>query len=148
MKRPDLLTVLCLALTVLCGGLLVCGFFFAPSALRLYVESTGRPESIIPDILRTFYAAAPFALGGMFVLAVLLVGIMRGEIFVRRNAVLLRVLALCAAAASVLCAAVGWRYLPLLLCAGVGFFLSVIVAVLSRLFFAAAEIKAENALTI
>ncbi len=148
MKRADLLTFLCLALTVLCGGLLVCGFFFAPSALRLYAERTGRPESIIPGILTAFYAAAPFALAGMCFLAVLLTGILRGEVFVRRNAVLLRFLALCALIASAVCAAVGWRYLPLLLCAFVGFFLSVIVAVLSRLFFAAAEIKAENALTI
>ena len=68
--------------------------------------------------------------------------------FERVNACLLRGIGCCAFLATVLCVALGFRYLPLLFCAAAGLFLSLILAVLSRLFDAAARIKAENELTI
>lgn len=142
------MTVLCFAFTVLVCIVLVTGMFCIRWAVESYIAATGRPESIIGDLVRAYYFCAPPALAGLLLLCQLLSNILKGRIFERVNAFLLRGIGCCAFLATVLCVALGFRYLPLLFCAAAGLFLSLILAVLSRLFDAAARIKAENELTI
>jgi len=148
MKEGRGYTVLCLAFAIVIMLVLIAGMFLMPAAMRLYIKITERPEAIIPGVLRTYYFVAPPTVGGLVLLCKLLLNMLNGEVFEVKNAKLLRLICIFAVIASLLCVVLGCRYLPIVICAVAGVFISLILAVLSRLFYAAAKIKAENELTI
>lgn len=147
-KGGKILTVLCFVFTALVCLVLFVGLFGISRAVDSYITATGRPEIIAGDLVRAYYFCAPVTLVGLLLMCRLLIKILAGRVFEQGNTWLLRGICWCASLASVVCFVFGASYLPLLICAVAGVFIALILAVLSRLFDAAARIKAENELTI
>ncbi len=148
MKRNHTFTVVLFAFTVLAMAVLFVGLFFIPHAMAFYCGYTGRPEAIIPGVVRAYYFVTPPTVVGLGFLCVILRNILRGEVFASKNVATLRVIGLLAFVAALCCGIFGYRYLPIVICGVAGLFISLILAVLSELFAVACRIKDENDLTV
>ncbi|MBE6641144.1 MAG: DUF2975 domain-containing protein [Ruminococcaceae bacterium] len=148
MRHNNVLTKFLFGFTVLTMAVLFAGLFCFPQFMSFYCGYTERPEAIIPGVLRAYYFVTPPTLVGLGFLCALLRNIIRGQVFEKKNVMLLRNIGLLAFVAALFCGVFGYRYLPVIICGVAGLFVSLILAVLAELFAVACRIKDENELTI
>ena len=99
-------------------------------------------------VLTAYYLCLPFALLAVFVLFVLLLRILRGEVFVRSNIIAISILSWCCIVAAVITFAAAFFYIPFSLLTAAAVFIALILRVIKNVFDVAVSLKAENDLTI
>ena len=109
---------------------------------------TEKVENVTRTVLITFYACLPFAAVTLFSLVRLMFNIFRGRVFIRRNAAYLFAVAFCCFGVFITSAAIGFRYLPIMLISGVLLIVGIMLVVMANVMSAAAALREENDLTI
>ena len=133
-------------ITVLFGVLLFALMFLAPSALRWYFGS--QPEPLFSAILWAFYLCCPAAWTTLVGIFILMNNIIRGDIFIKQNIFLMRLLSWCCALVALICFVGGFWYVGLFIFSLGAAFMMLILRVLKSVMARAAELKNENDLTI
>lgn len=119
-----------------------------PVLLRWYAGFRPLIDSARYAILLAFYPCAISAALALFHMDRLLVTILAGQIFIRKNVSRIRTIRWCCAAISLVCLPATFFYMPLGFMVMIMAFLALVITVLVRVMTAAVEIREENDLTI
>ena len=141
-----------LVICVLSAVLLIALLFTFPAVFEWLITKSGSSADYIVRTVKhvstAFYIVSPFAALSLFLLIIMLVNIIKENVFVKSNVTCLNLLSLCCFAASAVCAVFTRYYTSL---GTVTFILAVVgllVRVVMNVIGAAVEIKRENDLTI
>lgn len=110
--------------------------------------ATEKVENVTRIVLITFYACLPFAVAALYSLIRLTYNIFRGKVFIRRNVAYLFAVAFCCFGVFITSAAIGYRYLPIMLISGVLLIVGIMLVVVANVMSAANALREENDLTI
>jgi hypothetical protein len=141
LKLSRIMTILFLLLTLaVIPGL--------PSILSWYIGYAGKNSEIYHRLLYTLWAATIPALAALICLGRLLKNIDRGQIFVRHNVKLLRILSWCCFAAAGVFLVTSLYYVTGLLIVISASFMGLILRVVKNVIAQAVELKEESDLTV
>ncbi len=146
---------LSIAVCFLCTGVLTVGLFLGPWAVKMWFtvfrgwSADGEAlQKMLALFKWCFYPCAVFAYITLYSLLRLLFNIKNDTIFSRSNVVYLRRISWCCLAVSLITFIGGVQYLPFLFVAFAAAFVGLMLRVVKNVMQNAAEIKAENELTI
>ena len=141
------LSIVSLALAVL--------LIFGPKLFEMYMVSyrgfsaDGEAFSMLKKVFGIcFYSSSVFAAIILYSLFKLLFNIKKGEVFIMRNALYLRLVSWCCFIIAAITFVGGFFYMPLSFVAAAGIFTGVLLRVLKNVMYSAVEIKQDNDLTI
>ena len=141
------LSVVSLALAVL--------LIFGPKLFEMYMVSyrgfdvNGEAFSMLKKVFGIcFYSSSVFSGIILYSLFKLLFNIKKGEVFIMRNALYLRLVSWCCFIIAAITLVGGIFYMPLLFVSAAGIFTGVLLRVLKNVMYSAVEIKQDNDLTI
>ena len=134
------------ALTVLFCVLLLALMIFGPRLLTLYFGYLA--SWLAKRVLLAFYLCCPAAWAALICVLRLMTNIIRGDVFTAQTVFSMRLLSWCCAWVALVCLVFGFWWAPLLVFALGAAFLALILRVLKNVMARAAEIKAENELTV
>lgn len=122
--------------------------FFLPLILDWYstVRSLTQPERLAIQI--AFYCCSAVTAVALWNLDGLLRGILKKQVFIRKNVSRIRTIQWCCAAISVICLPAALIYYPLVFMVIIMGFLALVVCVLCRVMDTAVAIREENDLTV
>ncbi|MBE6870826.1 MAG: DUF2975 domain-containing protein [Ruminococcaceae bacterium] len=121
---------------------------FAPYILNWYMSVTGKPDTLITPLLITVYSLYVPAVIALVCLFLLLTNICKGDIFIDRNTLFMRIISWCCGVAGVISLVSGFYYLPFVLIGVAALFMMLIVRVVKNTIAQAILIKSENDFTI
>ena len=122
--------------------------FFMPWLVQLYIELLKRPHTPTTQLLVTFYCCVPLGYAILGTLLKLLFNIKGGNVFIKQNVILLRIVSWAVFALSAICFVGGIWYLPFFIVFGAALFIGMIIRVIAAILAHGTEIKDDNDLTI
>lgn len=129
--------------------------FFGPKIFEIYMVAY-RGFSPKGEALRMlkrvfagcFYPCAIFASVILYSLLKLLFNIKRGDVFILKNSVYLKIISYCLFIIGIIAFAGGFFYMPFMFVAAAGLFTGLLLRVLKNVFQSAVQMREENDLTI
>lgn len=129
-------------------GALAALLFFVPKLIDWYIGLRAMPTIQGWAIIVCFYLCAPAVAVALGVMHRLLLRIMQGQVFIRDNVKLIRMVSGCCAIVSAITLAGCFIYAPLVFVVVLMAFLCMMVRVIASVLDAAAALREENDLTI
>lgn len=148
MWNSDKSLKLSLVITYVFMAALVAVVILLPWLVGLYVDYTGKNESLAKVIMAVCYICSPAAAVALLSLRRMLRNLTASAVFCESNVSMLRRLSWCCVFAGIVTLASGWLYLPFFLIGIAAVFFALILRILKNVFRSAIELKQENDMTI
>ena len=147
-KKKNLITNITLWVNRGVGVMLGVLIFALPAILDWYREFRWMTDLGKNVLMVCFYFCAAAIFAALWNMDRMLAGILRGEVFVRKNVNRIRWIQLCCGVVSLICIPAAVAYMPLVFLCVIMAFLCLVVSVVASVMDAAVTLREENDLTI
>ncbi len=146
MKRNKISLIATFIMTGVLIGIIILAVIFLPGLIKIFQQMRGYTDC--RDLMIALYISALPGLACAVSLMLLLLNILKGEIFIKKNVTILRILSYCCLFAGVEYLVFANRYISMILISFAALFFGLILRVIKNVFDRAIELQEENDYTV